>query len=102
MRKRIGVFMGETGAEYQKLVLRSIFQRAGELNYDVFVFGCFGSYGDNLLYAEGERAVIYLPDVAVLDGIIVGEDTLDIKGMGEELERYIRKNAACPDRKSVV
>lgn len=96
MRKRIGVFIGEAGAEYQRLVLRSIFQRAGELNYDVFVFGCFGSYGDNLLYAEGERAIIYLSDVSTFDGIIVGEDTLDIKGMDEELDRYLRKNAACP------
>lgn len=96
MRKRIGVFIGEIGAEYQELVLRSIFQRAGELGYDVFAFANFGSYGDNVLYAEGERAMIYLPDQSALDGIIVCEDTLDIKGMGAELEKQIRKNAVCP------
>lgn len=96
MRKRIGVFIGEIGAEYQKLVLGSIFRRAGELDYDVFVFANFGSYGDNKLYEEGERAIIYLPDHSTLDGIIVCEDTLDIKGMGAELEKQIRRSATCP------
>lgn len=96
MRRRIGVFIGETGAEYQELVLNAIFQRAGELDYDVFVFANFGAYGDNVLYAEGEKAMIYLPDHSALDGIIVCEDTLDIEGMGAELEKQIRKSAACP------
>lgn len=96
MRKRIGVFMGEVAAEYQKSVLHSIFQRAGELNYDVFVFSNFGSYRDNMLYAEGEKAMIYLPDFSVLDGIIVGEDTLDIDGMGVELEEQLKRSAKCP------
>ncbi len=96
MRKRIGVFIGEVGAEYQRMVLHSIFRRAKELNYDIFVFANFGSYSDNVLYAEGEKSIVYLPEVSTLQGIIVAEDTLDIDGMGEELEEYLRKNAACP------
>lgn len=96
MRKRIGVFIGEVGAEYQKTVLHSIFNRAKELDYDVFVFANFGSYNDNVLYAEGEKAIVYLPEVSAFQGLIVAEDTLDIDGMGAELEEYLRKNAACP------
>ncbi|MDE7251122.1 MAG: hypothetical protein K2N82_14845, partial [Lachnospiraceae bacterium] len=96
MRKRIGVFIGEVGAEYQRMVLHSIFRRAKELSYDIFVFANFGSYSDNVLYAEGEKAIVYLPEVSTLQGIIVAEDTLDIDGMGAELEEYLRKNAACP------
>lgn len=96
MRKRIGVFMGEVGAEYQKLVLRTIFQKAGELDYDVFVFSIFGAYGVNMLYAEGEKAMIYLPDFSELDGVIVAEDTMDVDGMGEELEHILRERAKCP------
>lgn len=96
MRKRIGVFIGEVGAEYQRTVLHSIFNRAKELDYDVFVFANFGSYNDNVLYAEGEKAIVYLPEVSAFQGLIVAEDTLDIDGMGAELEEYLRKNAACP------
>lgn len=96
MRKRIGVFIGEVGAEFQRTVLHSIFSRAKELDYDVFVFANFGSYSDNVLYAEGEKAIVYLPEVSAFQGLIVAEDTLDIDGMGAELEEYLRKNAVCP------
>ena len=96
MRKKIGVFMGEVIAEYQEVVLKAIFAKAKELDYDVFVFANFGAYGNKILYAEGEKGIITLPDFSVMDGLIVSEDTLDIIGMGAELEDRIRKQAACP------
>lgn len=96
MRKRIGVFMGEVVAEYQQLALQEIFRKAAELNYDVFVFCNFGSYGDNVLYAEGEKEMMHLPDPSMLDGIIVGEDVLDIEGMACALEDYLKAYAKCP------
>ena len=52
MRRKIGIFMGEVESEYQEVILKSIFARAKELDYDVFVFCNFGSYGDNVLYAS--------------------------------------------------
>lgn len=96
MRRRIGVFMGEITSEYQIVVLKSIFKKAGELDYDVFVFCNFGAYGDNVLYAEGEKGIIRLPDCSKLDGIIVAEDTFDIDGMEVELQKLLEKKAACP------
>ena len=93
---RIGIFMGEITSGYQKIVLNAIFKKAEELNYDVFVFASFGSYGDNVLYAEGEKGTIWLPDMDRLDGIIVAEDTFDIEGMGIELENLLREKAKCP------
>ncbi|MBO5057336.1 MAG: GGDEF domain-containing protein [Lachnospiraceae bacterium] len=96
MRRRIGVFMGEITSEYQIVVLKSIFKKAGELDYDVFVFCNFGAYGDNVLYAEGEKGIIRLPDCSKLDGIIVAEDTFDIDGMEGELQKLLEKKAACP------
>lgn len=62
MRKKIGVFMGEVIAEYQEAVLKAIFAKAKELDYDVFVFANFGAYGNKILYAEGEKGIITLPD----------------------------------------
>lgn len=96
MRKKIGVFMGETSAEYQECVLKAIYAEAAGRGYDTFVFGCYGGYGDNVLYAEGEKGMLYLPDLSALDGIIVGEDTFDIERMGDELEKLLCEKAKCP------
>lgn len=96
MRKKIGVFMGETPTEYQECVLKAIYAEAAQRGYDTFVFGSYGGYGDNVLYAEGEKGMLYLPDLSVLDGVIVGEDTFDIERMGDELELLLQKHAKCP------
>ncbi|MBR5801005.1 MAG: GGDEF domain-containing protein [Lachnospiraceae bacterium] len=96
MRKRIGVFMGEVTLELQENMLKGIIRKSKDLGYDAFVFCNFGAYGDNVLYAEGEKAVIQIPDISMFDGIIVGEDTFDIDGMGEELYSVLKKNATCP------
>lgn len=96
MRRKIGVFMGEVESEYQEVILKSIFKRAKELDYDVFVFCNFGSYGDNVLYAEGEKSVIRIPDLSRLDGIMVAEDTFDIDGMKSEINNLLKEHAKCP------
>ncbi len=94
--KKIGIFMGHIMQNYQKDVLQAIFKEANELGYTVFCFANFGAYGDKVLYAEGERGIMYLPDLTQLDGIIVGEDTFDVPGMGNEIYLYLKKNADCP------
>ena len=96
MRKKIGIFMGEITSEYQEVVLKAIFKKAKGMNYDVFVFCNFGAYGDNLLYAEGEKSSIRIPDISKLDGIIVADDTFDIDGMESELFQLLKKEAKCP------
>ena len=94
--KKIGVFMGNVTQDYQKTVLQAVFKEANERGYTVFCFANFGAYGDKVLYAEGERSIMYLPDLTQLDGIIVGEDTFDLAGMGNEIYEYLKKNAKCP------
>lgn len=94
--KKIGVFMGDVTQDYQKTVLHAVFKEANELGYTVFCFANFGAYGDKVLYAEGERGIVYLPDLAQLDGVIVGEDTFDVPGMENEIYEYLKKNADCP------
>lgn len=95
MRKRIGVFLGESAAEYQKIIIQSVFAKAKSLNYDVFAYASYGAYGDNLLYAEGEESILSIPDYNCLDGIVVCEDTFDITGMDKKLEKILRK-LKCP------
>ena len=96
MRRRIGIFIGEAAATYQRVVLDAIFTKAKELNYDVFVFASFGLYSDDILYAQGEMGMIELPDLSTLDGIIVCDDTFDIVGMDVALEKRLKKEAKCP------
>ena len=38
MRQKIGIFIGEVTSEYQEVILKAIFRKTKELNYDVFVF----------------------------------------------------------------
>lgn len=96
MRKKIGVFIGEIGQDYQSLVIKNIIEKANGLGYDVVAFCSYGSYNEHILYAEGEKAIIHLPDFSSLDGIILTEDVFDIMGMADELYDLIKKNATCP------
>lgn len=94
--KKIGIFMGDITQNYQRVVLQAVFSEATRFGYTTFCFANFGAYGDKLLYAEGERGIVYLPELEQLDGIIVGEDTFNVEGMGNEVYEYLKKNAACP------
>lgn len=94
--KKIGIFMGDITQNYQRVVLQAIFSEAGRFGYTTFCFANFGAYGDKLLYAEGERGIVYLPELAELDAVIVGEDTFNVEGMGNEVYEYLKKNAKCP------
>lgn len=96
MRKRIGIFTGEPSAEYQRYMISSVMEEGKKRGYDVFALCSFGGYGDNVLYAEGEKGIMYLPDLSTFDGIVVGEDTFDIDSMEDELANLLAKNAACP------
>lgn len=96
MKKRIALFMNELMNEFQAEVVPLIIEEANALDYDVFVFAGYGSYNDNVMYAEGEKNLIKIPDLSTFDGIIVGEDTFDIYGMEQALLEIISRDAKCP------
>lgn len=96
MRKRIGIFIGEIAQEYQKLVAKVVSKRANQLGYDTVFICSYGSYNEDILYAEGEKSCIYLPDISSFDGLIITEDVLDIPGMDDELYGIVQKEAKGP------
>ncbi len=96
MKKKIGILMGEITSEYQEVVVKTMFRKAKEAGYDVFTFCNFGAYGDNVLYAEGEKSVIRIPVFEELDGIVVADDTFDIDGMETEVLNLLKEKARCP------
>lgn len=96
MRKRIGVFIGEIAQDYQRIVAQGVAKRANNIGYDTVFFCNYGSYTEDILYAEGEKSCIYLPDCSTFNGIIVTEDVFDIEGMPDELYKVIQNTANCP------
>lgn len=96
MKKKIAVYIGEVGGTFQQTIIKVISAKARKFGYDVMVFCSFGIYSFDMLYAEGERACIQLPDPSVFDGIIVTEDLFDNPGMGDELYEKLKIEAKCP------
>lgn len=96
MRKKIAVYIGEIAGAYQQTIMKVITAKANALGYDVMAICSYGSYNDDILYAEGEKASIYLADPSTFDGIIVTEDLFDNPGMGDELYEILKRDATCP------
>lgn len=96
MRKRIGLFIAEIAWDYQETISKRIIEHANSLGYDVAVICSYGSFKDNYLYAEGEKACLNLPDCSCFDGIIATEDVFDIPGMADELYEILKRDAKCP------
>lgn len=96
MKKKIAVYIGEVGGAFQHTLMQVITAKANAIGYDVVAICSYGSYNDDILYAEGEKASLNLPDPSVFDGIIVTEDLFDIPGMGDELYNKLKKEADCP------
>ena len=94
-RKKIGVFIGGVTQNFSSRVCHAISKKAEEYGYDVYYFTTFNSYGDNLLYGEGEQQILNLPDYSSLDGIIVAPDTLNIPDSEQAFLQRLRE-VSCP------
>lgn len=94
-RKKIGVLIGSITQDFSSRVCRTISTKAEEYGYDVYFFTTFNSYGDNLLYGEGEKQILSLADYSQLDGIILAVDTLNISDGGVPLVERLKK-LSCP------
>lgn len=96
MKKKIAIYIGEIGGAFQHTIMNVISAKARMLGYDVMVICSFGTFSFDMLYAEGEKASIRLPEPSMFDGIIVTEDLFDNPGMGDELYEKLKKEAKCP------
>lgn len=96
MRKKIAVFLGESTGGFQEHLTKCIAKYANALDYDVVGFCTYGTYNDDYLYAEGEKACMYLPDFSLFDGLIISEDVFNIEGMADELYTIVKNTAKCP------
>lgn len=95
-RKKIAVFLGEVGREFQKLLMENIKNIACGRGYDVFAFNDFGSFMSTTFFDLGERDVINIPDFSEFAGVISLPDTYDIDGMERLLLEKIKSQKNCP------
>ena len=96
MRKKIAVFLGEIGREFQRDFVKNIKEVANTKGYDVFVFNNFGSYASTILFDSGERDVINIPVFSEFAGVLSLSDTFDIDAMESMLIRTIKAQSDCP------
>ncbi|MCH5273203.1 MAG: GGDEF domain-containing protein [Lachnospiraceae bacterium] len=94
-RKKIGVLIGDVMQNFASRICQAVSARAGEYGYDVYFFTMFGSYGDNILYAEGESKILSLPDYSKLDGVIIVPDSLYVPGGMDNLYKRLNE-VSCP------
>lgn len=94
--KRLAVFIGEIGRDYQKQFINELQRVACSKGYDIFVFNNFGAYNSTTLFDSGERDVINIPVFSEFEGIISLPDTFDIDGMETMLLNKIKKETNCP------
>lgn len=94
-RKKLGVIIGSITQNFSSRVCQTISAKAEEYGYDVYFFTTFNSYGDNLLYGEGEKQIYSLADYSKLDGVIIAADTLNISDGGVPLVERLKK-LSCP------
>ncbi len=93
---KIGLFIGDMCQNYQQIIMKSLEAYAKEKEISIYVFGSFVTPGNNILHAEGEKSIIYLPKLSTLDGIICAGDTINHFGMEQELVDYLSVYAVCP------
>lgn len=96
MRKKIALILGEITGNFQEVIMRAAVKRANELGYDTVSICTYGSYNNDIHFANGEKACAYIVDYSEYDGIIVSEDLFDIEGMGDEIYTLLKGTAKCP------
>lgn len=95
-RRTIGVFLERAKSEFQNKLSQGIITKAEELGYNVAVFSCYGNYGQNDRYFEGDQNLWELPPYEELDGIIMALDTMDEKASRENVLSHVHSRARCP------
>lgn len=95
-RKTIALFSCNSHGEYQREICAGAAMQAEKLGYNLAIFTCYGNYGQNPLYALGEKDIFSLPDYEEFSGIIVAGDTFSIDEAMEEVVESFQEKANCP------
>ncbi|MEI3300031.1 MAG: substrate-binding domain-containing protein [Eubacterium sp.] len=95
-RKTIALFSCNSHGEYQREICTGAAIQAEKSGYNLAIFTCYGNYGQNPLYAQGEKDIFSLPDYQDFAGIIVAGDTFSIDEAMEDVIGSLQEKADCP------
>lgn len=89
-RKRLGVLIGQSDENTQRLFLQGFMQKAYALDYDVCVFSMQQKYHSTVNRDIGDSSIFDLVNYDLLDGIVYMKDTVQTKpGVSEKLEEAV-------------
>ena len=71
MKKKIAVFANGWGSDYLQEIVDGIYQKAKNLNIDLFVFVNYSALNGSDDNSDGEVNIFRLPDLDDFDGIIL-------------------------------
>ena len=94
--KKVAFFTGQLFVEYQVEVTKALEEEAKKRGYQLDIFVNFGVYGDNFIYAEGEKSIMQIPYLEEYEGVILAADTFELPGFDEELTQYLKKHYGKP------
>ncbi|MCR4789029.1 MAG: GGDEF domain-containing protein [Lachnospiraceae bacterium] len=98
MRKKIAFFCGQVQRDdYYPELIDELSKEARKIDADLFVMINYGIFDHNIiLYAEGEKSIMRIPELGSFDAILVDESMFHIEGMNDELYEHLQKHAKCP------
>lgn len=92
-RKRIGIFLGQPDAAFQKKLLKAVGRAAFRYDFDAVVFSSLLSCGGYPEYQAGEAKFTELVNFEALDAVLAVPVTLQLRpGFAREIMDKIRKN----------
>lgn len=94
-RKTIALFISGIAYSSQQIVCKAVAEYAARKGFYTEIYVIYGSFGSNVLTAEGEAHVVNLPDFTSFSGIITMLDVLDIPHLEENLWKRFQQ-AHCP------
>ena len=92
IRKRIAVLIGHPEEYSHTLFLNGFLEEALKLDYDVVVFAMYIKYQNTQARAYGDSSIFKLISYDKFDCIVVLADTIQTKGVSEEIEKDLHEN----------
>ncbi|MBQ8198380.1 MAG: EAL domain-containing protein [Lachnospiraceae bacterium] len=103
-RKRIGLLVGHVEEVYQKTFIESFLKEAFSYDYDVCVFAMYNKYQETPAREIGESTIYSLINYALFDGFVVLSDTIQTRGVEEQIEEKLKEHfdgpVLCVDKES--
>ncbi len=93
---KLALFISDMHQNFAKTLIKTMEKYVQERNVELHIFASFGLQDNNVLHAEGQKSILYLPNLNHYQCIMVAGDTMARYDMHNELMGYLRRNATCP------